>query len=106
MAPRENDPDALLAGYLLRQLRADELVPDYDSPLGHDASAHAHLRSCTDTRVRDATGIGGQTDTGVEFVTLSCLAGCPHTASQQYTYGEWGELADLLAALEDEAAAQ
>jgi hypothetical protein len=56
--------------------------------------------------VRDATGIGGQTDTGVEFVTLSCLAGCPHTASQQYTYGEWGELADLLAALEDEAAAQ
>ncbi len=80
-------------------------MPDYDSPLGHDAAAHAHMRSCPVTWVRDATGVGADRYR-VEFVTLSCLAGCPHTASQQYTYGEWGELADLLAALEDEAAAQ
>src|SRR5258707_15381570 len=100
--PPEPDPDVLVARFLLRKLRADELGFDEDSGAASDIVALKHLMSCPDTRVRDTSGSGGASDTGAEFAKLSCLAECPHVAGQHLSYGEWGDLAELLNSIEQD----
>ena len=61
--------------------------------------ARAHLSECPDATIAEPTGSDGSygCDTGCEYARLECTVQCSHGFSDLYEYGEFGELADMLA---------
>lgn len=96
------ETDALLGRLLLHMLRDDSLtIEDHD-----DDSVYSHLRGCPDATVADSTGEDGSygCDTGCSYVRLTCEVSCPHHPGPfKATYGEFGELADLIYDMEAES---
>jgi hypothetical protein len=96
------DADALLGRLLLHMLRDTSLTID-----GHDDdSVYTHLCGCPDATVTDSTGEDGGygCETGCSYVKLTCEVSCPHHLGPfGASYGDFGELADLIADMEAEA---
>lgn len=77
--------DAKVAAWVLREFR--------------DAMHHVgHLATCEQTAVRFVEGNDGMygCDTGCDYARLEATLTCPHGESQEFEYGQFGELADLL----------
>src|SRR5690349_8589974 len=57
-----------------------------------------HLAKCLDTTVRHVVGSDGfyGCESMCEYATLTAAVSCPHGFSDEYEYGEFGDLGDLL----------
>ena len=60
-----------------------------------------HLRGCPEAKVYQSEAHDGEygCDTGCEYVTFTATIKCPHE-SEEYEYGEFGELADWIRLLD------
>jgi hypothetical protein len=88
-----NDADELLSRYLIRHYQ--------DSGARND-----HLRTCSEATVAPDPDYMDSTygcDTGCEYVRLEATIVCPHGESEDYEYGEFGDIAGLIQDLEREA---
>lgn len=65
--------------------------------------ASEHLRACNPLTVsyKGMDSVYG-CDTGCEYARLEATITCPHGESEDYEYGQFGELADLLEDIFDE----
>ncbi len=63
-----------------------------------------HIGECLELAVADLDGRDGSygCDTGCEYLQLQALITCPHAAHSAvaFTYGEFGDMAGLIEALE------
>jgi hypothetical protein len=93
-----NDVDTMIADFLLRRWRAEE-------PNSYDA-ADGHLRTCLAAAVTEIDARNGSygCDTGCEYVRLEATILCLHGEMLTYTYGDFGDLADLLVEVEEDQA--
>lgn len=97
----EAQANALVSRYILRKFREgihsnlESLVPSFRARV---SEASEHLVDCPDLHVeeQDATdGVYG-CDTGCEYARLEATLGCSHGMTEDYEYGDFGELADML----------
>lgn len=89
--------DEKVAAYVLREYKAL-----WHSP-GRSAEAWRHLKQCPEATVSHAEGNDGMygCDTGCEYARLEATISCPHGfVDEEFEYGAFGELADLLADLD------
>ena len=80
----------LVAAWIVRRYRSD--------------GGNAHLRVCPDASV-EVEGYDSQfgCDTGCEYARLEATIACPHgDRDEDFEYGQFGELADLLNEIETE----
>lgn len=77
------DADDRLRRYVLAHFREDN--PE-------------HKAACPDVRVMDADARGGTygCDTGCEYATFDATIECPHEAPEEYTFGQFGELYEII----------
>jgi hypothetical protein len=82
-------PDDKLKLYILKQFKRDFPTD--------------HITDCADISVINVDSEDGSygCDTGCEYVRLTADITCPHIETpHHYEYGEFGELADIIAAME------
>ena len=93
--------DAIVSRYILRKFREDTKA-NMTSPLpsfrAHVSESAAHLASCPDVHVVDQEATDGSygCDTGCEYARLEADLVCSHGMREEYEYGAFGELADML----------
>lgn len=63
-----------------------------------------HLAACPDAKAMHVEGEDGTygCDTGCEYARLTAQIECPHGMSYEHEYGDFGEIADILAEIEAE----
>lgn len=86
--------DDLVAQFVLRDFRAG---------VGRSSSAdEMHLASCADARAAHMEGEDGTygCDTGCEYATLTAEITCPHGRRAEHEYGDFGEIADIIAEIQ------
>ena len=93
------------------QISADERVKRWILGEFREAFADAwrvreslrHLAACDGAEAADVTGGDGSygCETGCEYVRLEAVITCPHGRREEWTWGEFGELADILEGLEE-----
>ncbi len=78
------DADARVSAWVAEQYRADGM-------------SNAHLRTCPDLAVtyEGRDGVWG-CDTGCEYWRFEATMTCPHGEREEYEYGDFGTLADIL----------
>lgn len=78
--------DAKVAEWILAEFKSGAGTP-----------GEKHLAACPDTTVTHIQGEDGYygCETGCEYARLEARISCPHH-SEDYTYGEFGDLADLI----------
>jgi hypothetical protein len=78
--------DAKVAEWVLAKFKAEAVTV-----------SEKHLAACPGTTVTHVQGGEGSygCDTGCEYVRLEARVSCPHHR-EDYKYGEFGDLADLL----------
>lgn len=91
-----NCADELVARYILRMYRENRC-----NSLGDPTT---HLAGCMDAVVTDPDAQGGTygCDTGCDYYTLTATISCPHGESEDYEYGDFGEISYLIEDLEKE----
>lgn len=57
-----------------------------------------HLAKCPDASARHVVGNDGfyGCESMCEYATLTATLSCPHGVSQEYEYGDFGDLGDLI----------
>lgn len=90
MTDTTTDADEKVRRYILNTYR--ELHPDH------------HLSSCDEVQVihPDAEYGHDGCDTGCEYTRFTATIRCPHEVHHDFEYGEFGNLADILAELDRE----
>jgi hypothetical protein len=86
------------------ELTADELVTrfilrDFRENVGRlSPAAEMHLAECPDATAKHVDGSDGTygCDTGCEYAQLEAEITCPHGFEGEHTYGDFGEIADML----------
>lgn len=82
-----------VAGWVLQQYRADcKMRTSVARP------ELTHLATCSDvivTPIEAYDGLYG-CDTGCEYARLEVVISCPHGEREEFDYGTFGELADIL----------
>lgn len=94
--------DALVTAFILRKFREDTRENEMSQLASFRAQvtdAARHLAHCDDARVEDEERTNGAygCDTGCEYARLEATITCSHGCSEDFEYGEFGDLADLLA---------
>jgi hypothetical protein len=87
--------------------RANALVAAWIVKQYRDDGPNGHLRTCPDATTAELEGYDGQygCETGCEYARLETAIVCPHgERDENYTYGEFGELADIIRDIERDAA--
>ncbi|MFG2676959.1 hypothetical protein [Streptomyces sp. NPDC048445] len=93
--------DAIVSRYILRKFR-EETKTNMTSPLpsfrAQVSDSAAHLVSCPDLHVVDQEAADGSygCETGCEYARLEADLVCSHGMREEYEYGDFGELADML----------
>ncbi|MEU0624942.1 hypothetical protein ABZ329_29295 [Streptomyces rubiginosohelvolus] len=99
--------DAIVSRYILRKFR-EETKANMTSPLpsfrARVSESAAHLVSCPDLRVVDQEATNGSygCDTGCDYARLEADLICSHGMREEYEYGDFGELADMLQEIRSE----
>jgi hypothetical protein len=92
------DADELVRRYIMRTFRE----PDAGM---YSSARNGHLMACPDTVVSEAEVEGCRFwDTGVTGMQFTAVISCPHGERQEFEFGELGELPDILADLDRDAA--
>jgi hypothetical protein len=78
-----DDYDELVARYILREYRDDNT---------------GHLAECPETRVTDSDAQNGSygCETGCAYARFEAVVDCPHGQREEFAWGQFGELADIL----------
>ena len=86
------DADELVRRFVLRQYRRKYVHAGYSN-----RAAAEHLQSCPDITVTDQEAYDGEygCDTGCEYARLEATLRCPHGFSDDFEYGEFGDVADI-----------
>jgi len=94
------DADELVRRFILREYRK-RYVPVHHPP----GDAMRHLVACPDLTVTEQEASNGLygCDTGCEYARLEATMRCLHGFSDDYVYGEFGDLAGIIADLERDA---
>lgn len=73
------------------------ILADYRKTTATNAT-QGHLIFCPAIEVMESELADGTygCDTGCEYATLSATITCPHELSDEYEYGRFGEIADIL----------
>ncbi|MCA1223439.1 hypothetical protein [Streptomyces sp. 8L] len=93
--------DALVARYILRKFH-EQTRSNLDSPIpsfrNSVSEAARHLVDCPDLHVSEQDASDGLygCETGCEYARLEATLGCSHGLSEEYEYGEFGEMADMI----------
>lgn len=63
----------------------------------------SHLVTCPDVEVADPDAYNGMygCDTGCEYARFEATIRCPHGHSEEYEWGDFGEIADILPQLDE-----
>jgi len=88
--------NAKVARYILDSFRSE--WPGNRSNVFPGATDRPHLLDCGEATVDHLDGGDGfyGCDTGCEYIRLSATIRCPHGEAQEYDYGLFGELSDIL----------
>lgn len=91
-----NRADELVARYILRVYREQHARVD--------GTPTTHLAGCAEAQVTDPDAQNGTygCDTGCDYYTLTATISCPHGETEDYEYGDFGEIAYLIEDLERE----
>jgi len=103
MTPEQGaaDADALVSRYILRKFR-EETLNSLLSPISFSrdrvSEAAKHLVDCPGLRVLEQEAMDSMygCDTGCDYARLEATVGCSHGFSEDYEYGEFGDMADML----------
>jgi len=90
-------PDERVAEFILIQYQqaARSSLPTDGVPSSHPP--RQHLSKCCDAAVTYEGSDGSYgCDTGCEYARLEAVIVCPHGERDEYTYGWFGELADII----------
>lgn len=87
--------DELLADYILDAYRKEHSHYATREPMNH-------LADCDEVTITHPVGEDGVygCDTGCSYYRLSANLTCPHGESEEYEYGDFGEIGDIIAELE------
>jgi hypothetical protein len=104
------EPDeraSALAEYESRTRRADDLLRRFALREYRADGANAHLTDCPDAAVAELDSQDGSygCETGCDYLTLTVTVTCSHDETEEFSYGEFGDLARIIEALEREASA-
>lgn len=80
---------------------ADELVGAWLTRKFRNEGQDEHLRGCPDLAIDWDGGDGTYgCDTGCEYVRLEAALTCPHGHREEFEYGNWGYMSEILRELE------
>lgn len=82
----------------MNNLDADELALRLVLRHARKDATSTHLRECEGLTVEDPEAVNGMygCDTGCEYARLSARLNCPHGETEDYYYGEFGYIGDLV----------
>lgn len=95
------DADQLVARHILAQYR-----DRHQRYWFHSDDDEPHLAHCSDVAVAPLAGEDGLAEDGFygcEYVRFHPVFTCAHGVSEEFEWGTFGELADIIAALEEDA---
>lgn len=86
--------DALVKAWILDVYRKDQRLSAY-------RVTSSHLSECPDVSISWYEAEDGEygCDTGCPYLRLEATLSCPHGETTEYEYGEFGEMADIIAEL-------
>lgn len=75
------------------------VLREYRDEGGHNA----HLTGCDVAVIAEFESSDGTygCDTGCEYLTLRAVITCPHGEAEEFTYGEFGAISELVTELEE-----
>lgn len=96
-------PDELVNRYVMRTYRTENTKRERRGSYGEwvPKAEQPHLVACPEA-VADATAEDGVygCETGCDYARFEATISCPHGFSEQYEYGQFGELSYILEDLE------
>lgn len=86
---------------------ADERVARFIVKTYREEGFDEHLTECADltATLEDMNTGPGACDTGCDRVQFTAAMACPHGIREQFEWGDWGDLPDMLAEMDREASA-
>ena len=79
-------------------MSVDEKVTAWVIMAARKKAEDAHLRECPDLSASQPEAENGSygCDTGCEYARLGADLSCPHGHSEAFTYGDFGDLAEII----------
>jgi hypothetical protein len=79
------------------------VVAQYQENGGQTVISPPHLRTCTEIVVTDTSAFDSEygCDTGCAYARLTATLSCAHGFKDEFEYGNWGELPELLKEIEE-----
>lgn len=92
-----SEADDLVRRFILDKYREESRLP------GRGDREHSHLAACAEVEVADPDAYNGLygCDTGCEYARFEATIRCPHGYSEEYEWGDFGEIAGILPQLDE-----